>query len=443
MLVTADTADVLRKKIADRTARVAVIGLGRVGLPFALENARAGFSVLGIDRDVIRVAQLNQGSNYLRHVSDSGIVEMVASGRLTATSEEEALRDADVIVICVPTPLGTHRDPDFTNVIAVATTIRRYLRPGQLICLENGTYPGITFDVLKPTLEADGAVAGQDFWLAISPERLDPGNPSFDTRTTQRLVSGVTADCLAMAVSFYQQTIASVVPVRDPRVAEMAKVFENTFRAVNIALVNEMAIVCDRMQINVWDLLEAAQTKPFGIMPFEPGPGVGGIGVPHDPYYLAWQARQHNSRAHFLELAGEINQSMPEVVRERTIRALNRRNLPLAGSSILMIGLAYKRDVSDHQCSPALQIASLLRAEGAHVTYHDDHVPSYRDQAGMLHSSVPLTTGRLAASDCVLIVTDHSYLDWDFIVAHSQLIVDTRNATRSVLPANKGNVCLL
>ena len=433
MIAAQATGIDLRTKIAERTARVCVAGLGRVGLPFALENAKAGFSVTGLDRDAIRVAQLNQGSNYLRHVSDWGISEMVAAGRLSATTEDAVLAGADIIVICVPTPLGSHREPNFTNVKDIAAAIARHLRPGQLICLENGTYPGITYDVLLPVLQAAGALVGRDFWLAISPERLDPGNPEFDTRTTQRIVSGVTPECLEIAMAFYEQTIASVIAVVDPRVAEMAKVFENTFRAVNIALVNEMAVVCDRMGINVWDLLDAAETKPFGIMRFEPGPGVGGIGVPSDPFFLAWQARQYHSHAHFMELAGEINQSMPAVVRERVARVLNRRGKPLGESSILIIGLAYKRDVADYQLSPALRIVSLLKSDGAHVSYHDEHVPSYRDAEGMLHSSVPLTVERLASTDCVVVVTDHSYIDWPFIVAHSPLIVDTRNATRAVV----------
>lgn len=432
MIVTADTRSELLERIASRSARIAVVGLGRVGLPFALENAKAGFTVIGIDRNAVRVAQLNQGSNYLRHVSDAQISEMVATQRLAASCETSELAGADVIVICVPTPLGPHRDPDFTNVREVGDAIAKHLRPGQLICLENGTYPGITFDVLLPALESRGASVGRDFWFAISPERIDPGNPQFDTRTTQRIVSGVTSECLEMAVAFYEKTIASVVPVADPKVAEMAKVFENTFRAVNIALVNEMAIICDRMGISVWDLLDAAQTKPFGIMRFEPGPGVGGPGVPHDPYYLAWQARQHHSRAHFMELAGEINQSMPEVVRDRVIRALNRRSRPLGGSTILFIGISYKRDIEDYQWSPALRLASLLRADDAHVIYHDDHVPSYRDEKGSLHSSVPLTAGLLSSVDCIVILTDHSYIDWDFVVSNASLIVDTRNATRTV-----------
>ncbi len=432
MIVTADTRSELLERIAKRTARIAVVGLGRVGLPFALENAKAGFRVIGIDRDGVRVAQLNQGSNYLRHVNDAAISEMVALQRLSASSDYQELADADVIAICVPTPLGPHRDPDFTNVREVGIMIAKQMRPGQLICLENGTYPGITLDVLLPALQSQGARVGHDFWLAISPERLDPGNPKYDTRTTQRIVSGVSPQCLEMAVAFYEQTIASVVPVADPRIAEMAKVFENTFRAVNIALVNEMAIICDRMGISVWDLLDAAATKPFGIMRFEPGPGVGGPGVPHDPYYLAWQARQHHSRAHFMELAGEINQSMPEVVRDRVIRALNRRSRALGGSTILLIGISYKRDIEDYQWSPALRLASLLRKDDAHVIYHDDHVPSYRDDAGNLRSSVPLTAGLLNAADCVVILTDHSYIDWDFVVAHASTIVDTRNATRSV-----------
>lgn len=442
MIVTADTRSDLLERIANRSARIAVVGLGRVGLPFALENAKAGFTVVGIDRDAVRVAQLNQGSNYLRHVSDSAISEMVAIARLSASSDDNGLASADVIVICVPTPLGPHRDPDFTNVREVGAAIAKHLRPGQLICLENGTYPGITFDVLLPALQSGGASVGHDFWLAVSPERLDPGNPKFDTRTTQRIVSGVTTECLEMAVTFYEQTIASVIPVTDPKVAEMAKVFENTFRAVNIALVNEMAIICDRMGISVWHLLDAAQTKPFGIMRFEPGPGVGGPGVPHDPYYLAWQARQHHSRAHFMELAGEINQSMPEVVRDRIIRALNRRSRALGGSTILLIGISYKRDIEDFQWSPALRLTSLLRADDAHVIYHDDHVPSYRDERGSLHSSVPLNAALLGSADCIVILTDHTYIDWHFVVANASLIVDTRNATRSVRNARE-NVMLL
>ncbi|HXW76212.1 MAG TPA: nucleotide sugar dehydrogenase, partial [Candidatus Eremiobacteraceae bacterium] len=395
-----------------------------------------------IDRNPIRVAQVNQGSNYIRDVNDVELAGVVANGRLSATTEFSGLPDLDVIIICVPTPLTPNKDPDISYIKYVAGEIAQRLRPGQLISLESTTYPGTTQEVLLPALSQTGLLVGKDFFLAFSPERVDPGNARYTTRNTNKIVGGITPTCLEVASTFYQQTILDVVPVSSPRVAEMVKVFENTFRSVNIALVNEMALLCDKMGINVWEVIDAAATKPFGLLRFDPGPGVGGHCIPLDPFYLAWKAREYDVHMRFIELAGEINVSMPYFVREKVVRSLNERGKPLRGSAVLMIGVSYKRDIDDWRESPALKVINLLEADGASIDYHDPHVPSFRETGGTLRHSIPLTARAIADADCVVITTDHSGIDWNLIVGNAKLVVDCRNATR-VVAGPKDNVTLL
>jgi UDP-N-acetyl-D-glucosamine dehydrogenase len=430
------------QKIADRSATVAVIGIGYVGLPLAVEKAKVGFSVIGVDRNAERVNAVVHGRNYIRDVDDEDLRSVVAAGRLRATRSFEELAACDVIVICVPTPLTVNRDPNISFIRSSGEQIARILRPGQLVCLESTTYPGTTEEVLLPTLAVSGLVVGSDYFLAFSPERVDPGNQRYTTRNTTKVVGGVTPVCLEVAATFYEQTIQKVTRVSSPRVAEMTKVFENTFRAVNIALVNEIALLCDRMNINIWEVMDAAATKPFGLLRFDPGPGVGGHCIPLDPFYLAWKARQYDFHTRFIELAGEINALMPYFVREKVFRVINARGKSVKNSRVLMIGVAYKKDIDDWRESPALKIVDILQRDGAFVDYHDPHVPSFRDGGGALRQSVELTAHALNQADCTLIVTDHSSIDWDVVVRHSQLVVDTRNATRHVT-AGREKVTLL
>ena len=434
--------EALLKKITEHTAVVGVVGLGYVGLPLAVEKARVGYTVVGYDRNAIRTAQINQGSNYIRDVVDDELARMVATDKLTATTDFSTLGSCDVVVVCVPTPLTANKDPDTSYIRSVGSEIAKHLRPGQLICLESTSYPGTTEEILLPLLAETGLVVGRDYYLAYSPERVDPGNKRYTTKNTNKIVGGVTPACARVATTFYQQTIIDVVLVSSPRVAEMTKVFENTFRAVNIALVNEMALLCDRMKIDIWEVMDAAATKPFGMMRFDPGPGVGGHCIPLDPSYLAWKARQYDFRVRFIELAGEINTLMPYFVREKLARALNNRGRTLKGAKILLLGMSYKKDISDWRESPALKMLDLLIQDGALVDYHDPLVPSFHDKHGHSQHSIPLTARALAEADCVLITTDHSQTDWEYVVRNAQLIVDTRNATRDVA-GKRDNVILL
>jgi len=437
-----DALAVLRQRIATHDAVVGVVGIGYVGLPLAVEKAKVGFSVIGFDRNQMRVAKINAGENYIRDVSDADLAAVVAGGQLRAAHDFSSLAECDVIVVCVPTPLTVHRDPDISYIRSVTLTIGQQLRPGQLVCLESTTYPGTTEEVLLPILAATGLVVGRDFCLAFSPERVDPGNRRYSTCNTSKVVGGVTPVCLDVAKLFYAQTIVSVTGVSSPRVAEITKVFENTFRAVNIALVNELALLCDRMNINIWEVIDAAATKPFGMMRFDPGPGVGGHCIPLDPFYLAWKARQYDFHTRFIELAGEINISMPYFVREKVLRALNERGRALRNARILLIGVAYKKDIEDWRESPALKILDLLERDGAFVDYYDPLVPSIQDASGLTRRSVELSGERLGQADCVIIVTDHSNIDWSEIVRHARLVVDTRNATRGVTTPHD-NIVLL
>jgi UDP-N-acetyl-D-glucosamine dehydrogenase len=432
----------LIEKFANRTALVGVVGIGYVGLPLAVEKAKVGFNVIAYDRNSARVEQINRGESYIGDVTTAELQPLVEQGSIVATDTFASLGRCDVIVICVPTPLTANRDPNLSYVRAVGAEIARVLRPGQLICLESTTYPGTTKDVLLPLFSMGDLVVGKDFFLAFSPERVDPGNARYTTKNTNKIVGGVTERCTEVASAFYQQTLVSVVPVSSPAVAEMTKVFENTFRAVNIALVNEMALLCDRMGIDIWEVVDAAATKPFGIMRFEPGPGVGGHCIPVDPFYLTWKARELDFHTRFIELAGEINIHMPYFVREKVARSLNREGKPMRNARILVVGVAYKRDISDCRESPALKVLELLGADQAIVTYHDPFVSECVDTGGRRRTSVPLSYENLKDADCVVVLCNHSGIDWNHVVETASLIVDTRNATRDVR-GRDGKVVLL
>ncbi|MDX2085527.1 MAG: nucleotide sugar dehydrogenase [Candidatus Melainabacteria bacterium] len=438
------TAKQLIEKIQSKTARVAIIGLGYVGLPLAVCIAKVGFSVIGIDVNPRRVEKVNTGDSYITDVESETLQSLVNTGAIEASTHFDCLDDADAIVICVPTPLTKNRDPDISYIRATTTEIAQRLRPGQLISLESTTYPGTTQEVMLPILEkVSGLRVGQDFFLSHSPERVDPGNARYTTHNTNKVVGGVTTACNQVAAAFYRQSIQHVVSVSSPGCAEMVKVFENTFRAVNIALVNELALLCDKMNLNVWEVVDAAATKPFGMMRFTPGPGVGGHCIPIDPFYLTWKAREYNFHTRFIELAGEINSHMPQFVREKILRALGKRGKPLYGSSILLMGMAYKKDLGDWRQSPALDLFHLLQQDQAAVMYHDPHVPKIEDSAGQEHYSRSLTEDTLALADCVVIVTDHSEFDYEWIVQHSPVVVDTRNATAHIADTFKQKVILL
>ncbi len=424
----------LMHKIKTRQAAVAVVGLGYVGLPLAVEKAKIGFQVLGIDQNPRRAYKVNAGRNYILDVKEEELRELVRAGKIRAYTGFERLPEADVIVICVPTPLDKNRDPDISYIKNVTNEIAIRLRPGQLVTLESTTYPGTTQEVILPRLEETGLRAGRDFFLAYSPERVDPGNKRFTTQNTSRVVGGITPECLEVAYTFYAQTIKQVVPVSSPAVAELTKVFENTYRAVNIALVNELMLLCDKMGLDVWEVVEAAGTKPFGIQTFYPGPGVGGHCIPIDPFYLTWKAREYDFHTRFIELAGEINIQVSYYVVDKVIQALNRQKKALNGSLILVLGVAYKKDVADVRESPAVRIIPQLVARGAVVVYHDPYIAEIepKECRDFSAGSVSLTEEVVRQADCVLILTDHSCIDYEWVVHNAKLVVDTRNATKSV-----------
>jgi UDP-N-acetyl-D-glucosamine dehydrogenase len=429
-----DYIELLKQKIAERTATVAVVGLGYVGLPLAVEKAKAGFRVLGIDQNCRRVRMVNSGENYILDVKDDEMRELVSHGKIKAYSDFNVIPGADVVVICVPTPLTRNLQPDISYIVSVSRRIAEHLRPGQLVTLESTTYPGTTREVLLPILAQTGLQVGRDFFVSFSPERVDPGNKRFTTKNTSRVVSGITPQCLEIARTFYEQTIPDVFTVSSPDVAEMTKVFENTYRAVNIALVNELALLCDRMGLDVWEVLDAAATKPFGIHVFYPGPGVGGHCIPVDPFYLTWKAREYDFHTRFIELAAEINMNMPYHVVQKIIRALNEKNKSLKGSKVLILGLAYKKDIADDRESPAVKVLELLVKEGASVQYHDAFIPALlsRPAGNAVLTSVPLTEELLRSVDCVAILTDHSNVDYRWVAGCCDLLVDTRNAARGI-----------
>jgi len=431
LVVRKPLAQVLIERIKTREAKVGVVGMGYVGLPFAVEKAKVGFSVVGIEQNPLRAAAINRGESYIDDVPTEMLAPLVESGLIRAVTDFDLVPELDVVVVCVPTPLTKNLTPDLQHIENVTREISRRLRPGQLISLESTTYPGTTEDLMRPILEASGLKAGQDFFLAHSPERVDPGNKRYTTKNTNKVVGGVDPVSLEVAVAFYEQTILHVVPVSSASAAELVKVFENTFRAVNIALVNELALLADRMGLNVWEVLDAAFTKPFGIMPFYPGPGVGGHCIPIDPHYLEWKAKELNFNTHFIALAGEVNRKMPEFVREKVHRVLNRTGVAPSRARIVVLGVAYKRDLADARESPAVEVIRLLRRDGADVVYHDPYVPQVKELDFEL-ASQPLTGELLTEADLVVIATDHSNIDYDWVVTSAKQVFDTRNATRNV-----------
>ncbi len=425
----ASPAETLSRRIQNRKARIGVIGLGYVGLPLAVEFARAGFRVTGIDLRKDRVRQLAAGRSYIQDVSSRDVRELTASGHLAATTDFAVLRRADAVCICVPTPLSKMRDPDVSYIVAAADQIKQYVHRGQLVILESTTYPGTTEELILPELQRTGLEVGKDFFLAFSPERVDPGNPVWQTKNTPKVVGGVTRACSKVAVELYRQRLERVVPVSSTQVAEMVKLLENTFRSVNIGLVNELALMCARLKIDVWEVIEAAATKPFGFMPFYPGPGLGGHCIPIDPFYLSWKARGSGFEARFIELAGHVNGQMPEYTVSLVGDALNARHRSIRGSRVLVLGVAYKADIDDVRESPSLDIMKTLTDRGARVEYSDPFVPSL-EFLGRRMKSTPLTAARLGRFDCVVIATAHKAFPYGMILRGARSIVDTRNALK-------------
>lgn len=426
----ADKADSLIRMIKSRKAVVGVIGLGYVGLPLVQAFSKAGFRVVGVDKDVEKVEKLKKGKSYIKHITDKSVAAMISTGRFESTADFDKLSEADCILICVPTPLNSYREPDMSYVLGTTEAVARTLRPGQLVVLESTTYPGTTDEDMLPILESSGLKAGKDFFLAFSPEREDPNNGSFSTSTIPKVVGGYTGSCLAAAVALYGSIIRITVPVSSTKVAESTKLLENIFRGVNIALVNELKLLFDKMGIDVWEVIAAASTKPFGFMPFYPGPGLGGHCIPIDPFYLTWKARKYDFHTRFIELAGEIINYMPHYVVERIGDALNGHGKPLKGSKVLVLGVAYKKDVDDMRESPALKIIELLMNSSAEVEYSDPYVPRMPKlrRYNLNMSSVQLNEVTLGRFDCAVIVTDHTDFDYKLIYDHSSLVVDTRNA---------------
>jgi UDP-N-acetyl-D-glucosamine dehydrogenase len=418
----------LSKKIEERTATIAVVGLGYVGLPLAVEKAKAGYRVIGLDIQQKRVDMVNQGVNYIGDVVDTDLEEIVKSGALSATTDYSRIAEADVVTICVPTPLDRYYQPDISYVQGSTEDIARHMKRGALVILESTTYPGTTEEVVKPILEAGGYICGQDFFLAFSPERVDPGNKHYKTKNTPKVVGGVTEECAELARSMYTNVLdGDVMVVSSPRVAEMEKILENTFRNINIALANEMAILCDKMGIDVWEVIEAAKTKPYGFMAFYPGPGLGGHCIPIDPFYLTWKAREYDYHTRLIELAGEINQSMPRFVVDKAVRLLNKAKKPLNGSKVLLLGAAYKKDIDDLRESPVLKIIEILQEEQAEIHYNDPFIPKFSHH-GLDLVSEELSPEMIGSMDLVIVTTDHSCYDYKLVADSAQLVLDTRNA---------------
>jgi len=425
----------LEQAIRDKSARIGVIGLGYVGLPLTGAFVEAGFRIIGFDADQAKVDMLLAGKSYIKHIDSGAIAKWIQEGRFEPTADMRRLSEADCLLVCVPTPLSESRDPDLTYVEGTARAIAAVLRPGQLIVLESTTYPTTTRDVLLPILSESGLRAGEDFFLAYSPEREDPGNPDYTAAGIPKVVGGIDETSCRLAAELYAHAIVQVVPVSSPEVAEACKILENTYRAVNIALVNELKTLFDRMGIDIWEVIDAAKTKPFGFQAFYPGPGLGGHCIPIDPFYLTWLARMQGLTTRFIELAGEVNSRMPEYVVSRLGEFLNEQGKPINGSKICLLGVAYKKDVDDPRESPSFVLMDLLRQRGADLTYNDPHIPQLPK---MRRHDVPelesrdLTPEFLARQDCVLIATDHSAYDYDFIVQHARMVLDTRNATKNV-----------
>ena len=422
-----DVAQELIRKAEGREALFGVVGLGYVGLPLAVELAKAGYRVLGFDISQRVVDGLNAGRSHVKDISDEQLREAAAAGRFEATTDMARLAEPDAISICVPTPLSKFKDPDVSYIVAATDAVKRTLRRGQAIILESTTYPGTTREILQPALSSTGLRVGTDFFLAFSPERVDPGNAVWQTHNTPKVVGGITENCTRVACALYQPAIETLVPVSTTEAAELVKLLENTFRSVNIGLVNEMAIVCDKLGVNVWEVIDAAATKPFGFMKFLPGPGLGGHCIPIDPHYLAWKMRGLNYKTRFIDLAGELNTEMPLFWVRKVAEALNDQGKAVNGAAVLVLGVAYKRDIDDIRESPALDIIRLLEGQGARVAYSDPHVPCFSED-GHEYRSVALTPQSVASADCVLVVTDHSDVDYRMIARNARLVVDTRNA---------------
>lgn len=430
--VSNSVASELIGKIQDKSAKIGVIGLGYVGLPLAVDKAIAGYEVMGFDIQQKRVDMVNQGVNYIGDVVDDELRQVVSDGRLRATTDYDEIKNLDIVTICVPTPLDKNKQPDLTYIRNSAQEVAKRLHAGMLVVLESTTYPGTTEEEVKPILESTGLKCGTDFFLAFSPERVDPGNKLYNVKNTPKVVGGVTPVCTKVAATLYSNVLQSdVFEVSSPRVAELEKLYENTFRNVNIALANELALICDRMGISVWEVIDAASTKPYGFMAFYPGPGLGGHCIPIDPFYLSWKAKEYDYYTKMIETSAVINDAMPEFVVDRVYRILNRFKKPLNGSIILVLGVAYKKDIDDIRESPALKVISLLEKEGAHVIYNDPYIPSFT-LAGKVYNSAPVTTELLAGVDLVVITTDHSSYDYDLIVEQAPYVFDTRNATKDV-----------
>src|SRR5688500_3140976 len=424
---SSNVAEELIRKAERREALFGIVGLGYVGLPLAIELAKAGYRVLGFDISERVVDGLNAGRSHVKDVTDAQLREAAEAGRFEATTDMSRMGEPDAVSICVPTPLSKFKDPDVSYIVAATDSVKRTLRRGQAIILESTTYPGTTREILQPALESTGLRVGVDFFLAFSPERVDPGNPVWQTHNTPKVVGGITENCTRVACALYEPAIERLVPVSTTEAAELVKLLENTFRSVNIGLVNEMAIVCDKLGVNVWEVIEAAATKPFGFMKFLPGPGLGGHCIPIDPHYLAWKMRGLNYKTRFVDLAGELNTEMPEFWVRKLSQALNGQSKAVRGASVLVLGVAYKRDIEDIRERPALDIIRLLEGHGSLVAYSDPHVPRVRED-GKEFRSVELTPDRVAAADCVMIVTDHTAVDYQMIKRKAKLIVDTRNA---------------
>lgn len=430
----------LEERITSKTARIAVVGIGYVGLPLAIKLAKIGYTVTGIDKDSERVAKLNSGQNYISDVDEIELKKLVAQGKLMAIENYSTVHEMDIIVICVPTSLTKNLAPDLQYVRDACTEISKGIRKGQFICVESTIYPGTTEEVVLPILERTGLKADIDFYLCHSPERIDPGNRNFTTENINKIVGGIGEQSLQIGMQFYKQIVGKIVPASNVKVAEMAKIYENTFRSVNIALANEFALLCNKMGISVWETLDAAFTKPFGIMPFYPGPGVGGHCIPIDPHYLEWKAREYNYITRFISLAGEINRKMPEYVREIVMQALNKIGIAPSKSKVLMIGMAYKKDVNDYRESPSVHLAELLIKDQIEISYHDPYVPHIELEATRVNS-VPLNELTIKQADIVLLTTDHSNIDYQWIVEQANSIIDTRNVTKGII--NKNNKIIL
>jgi UDP-N-acetyl-D-glucosamine dehydrogenase len=433
--------DQLIAKIEKRTACIGVVGLGYVGLPLALEFAKAGFKVIGYDVSERVVKALMSGKSHIQDVPGAELERLVKAGKFEATTDEARMKEMDAVSIAVPTPLAKTRDPDMGFVLAAADAIGRNCRPGIVVVLESTTYPGTTRELMQPKLEAAGLTVGEDCFLAFSPERVDPGNPIWNTKNTPKIVGGITANCTEVASALYATCLDTIVPVSGTETAELVKLLENTFRSVNIGLVNEMAIVCDKLGVNIWEVIDAAATKPFGFMKFTPGPGIGGHCIPLDPHYLAWKMRTLNYKTRFIDLASEINSEMPAIVVRKVAQALNDEKKAVNGSRVLVLGVAYKKDIDDMRESPALDVMRLLESQGADVVYHDPHVAKFRED-GHEHTSVALSDKELTNADAVVIVTDHTSVDYQRVVHLARVVVDTRNATAK-LAKGKGRIVSL